>query len=148
MRDQLTISKFNHFFRGNADAVNFALMFLHIVDTWDDLIDKDQPITDANINSAFWFCLSSLPRNPFYRQFTDELTPIIEVGIFNWMAADELRLKGGTKEMEVANVIRHGVSDLFVHMARLIGGFDWAAEVTADIKMLAQNDTLEEFARG
>lgn len=148
MRDQQTIDKLSYFFRGDADAVNFALMFTHVADIWDDLVDKDRAPTDNELNSAFWYCLSAMPRNRFYRNHMDELIPQIETGILNWMAADELVKRGGKKEMEVANVIRHNISDLFVHMARLIGGFDWAVQVTADIKMLAQNDTLEEFLKG
>ena len=147
MRDQQTIEKLNYFFRGNQDATEFALMLIHVCDVWDDLTDKDEPVTQEAINKAFWFCLSGIPRNGFYRRFTDELTPLIETGIFNWIAADVLMARGGQKEMEIANIVRHDIGDVFVHMARLIGGFDWAASVTAEIKLLIQNDTLEEFLK-
>lgn len=148
MRDQSTIEKLKHFFQGNQEAVDLALMLVHILDVWDDLVDKDREPSEEEINRMMWFCISGLPRNRFYRQFQDELTPIFEVGVFNWIAADELKRRGGQKELEVANVIRHSVSDLFVHIARLIGGFQWAATVTPEIKLLAQNDTLEEYMKG
>ena len=148
MRDLATIQQMKHFFQGNEEAVKFAMMFVRICDTWDDLIDQDVEVTGLVINRVFCDALIGIPRNRFYRQFTDELIPIIETGVLYWMASDTLKLRGGTKEMEVANVIRHDISNLFIHMARLIGGFDWAAEVAPAIRMLAQNDTLEEFIKG
>lgn len=147
MRDQATIDKLSYFFHGNQEAVDLALMFVYVCDIWDDLIDKDREPTPDEINRMMWFCISSIPRNRFYQQFHNELTPIFEVGIFNWIAADQLKRRGGQKECEVANIIRHSVSDLFVHMALCIGGFEWAAQVTADIKLLAQNDTLEQYMK-
>lgn len=147
MRDQQTIDKLNYFFCGNEDATEFALMLIHVCDVWDDLTDKDEVVTQKALNQAFWYCLSGIPRNSFYRRFADELTPLIETGIFNWIAADVLMARGGQKEMEIANIVRHDIGDVFVHMARLIGGFEWAATVTAEIKLLIQNDTLEEFLK-
>ena len=41
MRDQSTIDKLSQFFRGDRDAVELALMFVHICDVWDDLIEDD-----------------------------------------------------------------------------------------------------------
>ena len=148
MRDQATVDQLLQFFRGDREAVELALMFIHICDIWDDLIDKDREPSAAEINQMMWHCISGLPRNRFYRQFQDELTPIFEVGVFNWIAADELTRRGGQKEIQIANVIRHSICDLFVHMARIIGGFEWAATVTPEIKLLAQNDTLEQYLKG
>ena len=148
MRDQQTIDAYSRFFRGNSDAVAFAMMLIHVADIWDDLVDADQPVIKGDLHKAFWFCLSGIPRNRFYLEYHTELTPIMEVAIFNWLASDELVESGDAKSLEVANVIRHSLSDVFVHMARLIGGFEWAAQVTPEIKMLAQNDTLEEFLKG
>jgi hypothetical protein len=147
VRDPKTVDQLRKCFQNNESAVELALMIIGIADVWDDLVDGDEPVTRNDVNRAMWFALSGLPRNAFYRQFQDELLPLMEVGIFNWIASDELRRRGGTKELEIANVIRHGVSDVFVHMARLIGGFEWAAQAAVDIKLLAQNDTLEEYLK-
>jgi hypothetical protein len=148
MRDVATVDFLRKCFQNNDSAVEFALMLVNICDVWDDLIDKDVALEGADINRAMYQCLCGLPRNAFYRQFQDELTPLIEVGVCNWMAADQLKRRGGQKDLEVANVIRHDIVDVFIHVARLIGGFDWATQVAADIRILAQNDTLEEYLKG
>jgi hypothetical protein len=147
MRDEKTVDVLRKCFQNNESAVEFAMMLVHICDVWDDLIDGDC-VTHQDINRAMSMCLSGLPRNAFYRKFIDELTPHIEVGICNWLASDELRKRGSQKDLEVANVIRHDIVDTFIHVARLIGGLDWAAQCAAEIRVLAQNDTLEQYLKG
>ena len=148
MRDAKTISMLHKFFGDDPDAVQLALMLTRISDVWDDLIDKDAEVTPADINNMMWLALSGVNRNAFFRNHTSELLPLMETSILNWMASDELKANHGQKGVEIANVIRHSLCDLFVHMARIIGGFEWAVSVTPEIRMLAQNDSLDEFVKG
>ena len=34
--------------------------------TWDDLVDKDKPVSEADINGAFVALMVHVPANPFY----------------------------------------------------------------------------------
>lgn len=145
MRDQATVSEYRRFFQGNEDAVSLAMMIIHIADIWDDLIDRDCEVKAEDINKAFLYATCALPRNRFYRQHMDELLPVLELGVLNWMTANRFQVSGNRKALEIAHVIRHGIGDLFIHMARLIGGMQWGVEVAPEIKLLVQNDTLEEF---
>jgi hypothetical protein len=56
-------------FGGNQDALNMYRMFVDLAHIWDDLVDKDKPVSADEINQAFLTCLVYLPANPFYRQF-------------------------------------------------------------------------------
>lgn len=145
MRDAATVDKFRRFFRCNEDAVALAMMVVRIADVWDDLIDQDCPVKPEDINEAFIFATCALPRNRFYRQHMDELLPVLELGVLNWLTANHLHATGERKALEIAHVIRHGIGDLFIHMARLIGGMQWGIEIAPEVKMLVQNDTFEEF---
>lgn len=136
------------FFKEEPDALALALMLVKISDVWDDLIDKDVDVKPEDINEMMWFALSGINRNTFFRAHYAELLPLMETSIFNWIASDELKSKHGSKGVEIANVIRHSLCDVFVHMARIIGGYQWAIAVTPLIKMLAQEDTLDEFLKG
>lgn len=147
MRDQQTIETLRKVFRGDDSAVEFALMLVAVGDVWDDLIDKDAPVDDEAINRTMLICLSGLPRNAFYRRHLDELLPVMETSIANWMASNDLVKSCEQKGLEVANVIRHDIANVFIHMARLIGGLAWAIQVAAEIRLLAQNDSLEEFLK-
>jgi hypothetical protein len=145
MRDSVTVDKFRRFFQGNEDAVNLALMVIHIADVWDDLIDRDSEVKAEDLNKAFLFATCAMPRNRFYRQHIEELLPVLELGVVNWLTANRFEAAGDRKSLEIANVIRHGIGDLFIHMARLIGGMQWGIEVAPEVKLLVQNDTLEEY---
>lgn len=148
MRDQQTIAILRKAFRGNDAAVELALMLVAVADVWDDLVDKDCEVQEDEINRAMMICLSGIPRNAFYCRHMSELVPVMETSIANWMAANVLeKCKDNAKALEVANVIRHDLASVFVHMARLIGGLEWAAEVAPEIRMLAQNDSLAEFLK-
>jgi hypothetical protein len=63
------------------------------------------------------------------------------------MASNDLVKSGDRKGLEVANVIRHDIANVFIHVARLIGGLAWATQVAAEIRLLAQNDSLQEFLK-
>lgn len=147
MRDQETVDRFRHFFRGDEDAVALAMMVIRVADVWDDLIDKDQETRGEDITQAFTFALCAMPRNRFYRQHMDEVVPMIELGVINWLTANHFEQGGERRALEIAHVIRHGIGDLFVHMARLIGGMQWAIEVAPAIKLLVHNDTLDEYLK-
>lgn len=147
VRDADTVSKFRHFFRGDEDAVSLAMMVIHIADIWDDLIDKDCGPTDEDVSKAFLFAVCGMPRNRFYRQHMDELLPVLEVAMLNWLTANEFEHSGERKKLEIAHVIRHGIGDLFIHMARLIGGLQWGIEVAPQVKLLVHNDTLDEYLK-
>lgn len=145
MRDPETVDSFRRFFRGDEDAVALAMMVIHVCDVWDDLIDKDQEIRDEDITRAFMFALCAMPRNRFYRAHIDEIVPLLELGVVNWLTANRFERDGERRALEIAHVIRHGIGDLFVHMARLIGGLQWAIEVAPEIKLVVHTDTLDEY---
>lgn len=147
IREEQVIARFSYYFKGDRDAVSFALMVTDIADVWDDLIDKDVEVQPEAINRAMIIALSSIPRNPFYRRHQDELLPLIECSILNWLSSNELSKRGGQVDLEIANVLRNSVVNLFVHMARLIGGVSWAATVAPDLYVLAQDGNLSEFAK-
>ena len=145
MRDRETVDSFRHFFRGNEDAVALAMMVIHVADVWDDLIDKDGTVRDEDITQAFTFALCAMPRNRFYRQHMDEILPLLELGVVNWLTANKFEQGEDRRALEIAHVIRHGIGDLFVHMARLTGGLQWAVEVAPEIKLVVHTDTLDEY---
>lgn len=148
MRDQAKVSELGGFLKGDVAALDLAIMLIDVADVWDDLIDKDAQVSGDNISRVMVHCLSGIPRNPFYRSHVDELMPVIETSICNWLASNALCSSGERKSLEVANVIRHDVANVFIHMARIIGGLNWAIQVTPSIRLWAQHDTLEQFLKG
>jgi hypothetical protein len=48
-------------FKGNQAAVDYVLMVAKVADVWDNLIDRDTPVSDEAINGAFWTLAIEIP---------------------------------------------------------------------------------------
>jgi hypothetical protein len=134
-------------FKGDVDALDLAAMVCEISHVWDDLIDKDKPVSDDQINRAFWLALIAIPGNPFYARFGDTLRPVMATGILNWIAANALEKRGGEHEMQIAHVTRYSVADVLMLIATLIGGQQWGFEAAADIRLMCQKNTLRDYLK-
>lgn len=122
------------FMKGNAAAIDCLMTIHRIVETWDDIIDKDQPLTPEDINGAFYQALVTLPRNPFYRDHFAELNPVFESAILDWFLANKLEAKGDTESLRGSFMLRCGVLSLTVISARIIGGVEWANKVNQELR--------------
>ena len=134
-------------FCGDKDAVALAFHLARVADVWDNLIDRDKPVTPEDINDAFWLALVEIPRNQFYLRHMGHLQPLIAHSIFNYQIANayETGAVPGEEAGVLAHVLRYSVADVIVHMAYLAGGRDWALKVGPRLRMLAQKDTLANF---
>lgn len=134
-------------FKGNRSAVDFVLMVARVADVWDNLIDKDNPVSDEAINSAFWLLAVEMPGNAFYREYIDDLRPVMATGILNWMAATRMERDETLphRAIEIAHVIRYSIADVALMAALLCGGRDWAAQVGPELRMRSQRSDLNEY---
>ena len=134
-------------FSGNEDAVRFVLDICKIADVWDNLIDKDATMSDADIHAAFWAALISLPTNPFYRANQDQLLPLFVAGITNWKAATAIeRSSESTGDaLEIAHVIRYGIADVVLMTAVLTSGVEIAEKYAVELRMRSQRSNFAEY---
>jgi hypothetical protein len=134
-----------HAFMENEAAIAFAKSIHDVSHAWDDLIDRDKEIGPNEIGRAFFNAMVAIPSNPFFQQHADALLPVMAASCFNYQIANEYE-KGGDRERQViAHVIRYSVADILVHVAFLVGGWDWVAQVGPEIRARAQRDTLGHF---
>ena len=133
-------------FKNDQNALNYVLMIVKIADVWDNLIDRDNPVSDAQINQAFRWLAVDIPRNPFYRAYCDTLLPVVESGILNWMIANRMEEDAGnTRSLEIAHVIRYSIADVLLMVARICGGAEWAVEVGPELRMRSQRSDFKEY---
>ena len=132
------------YFKGNEAAVDYIADFLAAWHIWDDLIDKDKPITDESINQAFINVFIKLPRNPFYQANFGILNPLMENAFINWFAANSLEQQN--QNLRTAYDLRNTYLNIIVTCANIIGGVEWASLVAIDVqKNLNENDSFEEY---
>lgn len=132
-------------FVGDENAVGVLLLIADIAHTWDDLIDRDRPVSRADIHRAFTNAVIGLNLNPFFRAHCTTLLPVLMSGIHNWHAANELERDGRRESLEVAHVIRCAVGDVALLMAEICGGREHAMEHAAGLRMLVQQDSQSSY---
>ena len=128
---------------GNVSATEFFLMVRDILHFWDDLIDRDHPVSSEMINIAMFKALILLPGNIFYRRNFDSLNPILVNAIANWHAANEFESTAVERQLQLAFVIRSDYANLLIHAAYLVGGYPWMLHATPIIRNMW---TSENFA--
>lgn len=133
--------------RGHRQAVAFCQGIFRISQVWDDLIDRDRAVSDAQVNEAFWTALVSIPQNPFYAAHMIHLTPLLSQYIVDWM--DATRLEGeGEHEESIAFVLRDSVGSIIIQCAYLVGGFEWMNQVSQAVREHIFEETLEQYREG
>ncbi len=130
--------------RGNVAAADLVRSLWQIVELWDDLIDKDAEILDADINAAMYAALITLPRNQFYMQNFQQLNILIEAAIIDWFTANNFERSKSESALRQSYVLRCSLVKVIVAIARIIGGIDLAVTVSSEIHLLG--DTWAEYA--
>ena len=106
---------------GNAPAFQFMNDITEVFHFWDDLVDRDRPLTDADVNMQMCRALLTLPRNSFYQTHFARLTTLVDNSIRNWMTATTLEREGTEGDREIAFILRSSYADLLVEVAHLCG---------------------------
>lgn len=123
--------------RGDAAAADAIAQLIDISHVWDDLIDKDRTPSDGEVNRAFQCALLGLPSNPFWRANQDALTLLLRHAIIDWHTANDLE---ASKNLPASFVLRTSAASLIVHAAAVIGGFDWALQVSKEVRAFHLDD--------
>lgn len=130
---------------GNKDAAAFLELIVDILHFWDDLIDKDNEITDEYIHKAMWKALVDLPRNAFYSRNFSELNPVLVVAISNWIAANDMEAAGQESDLDIAFIIRSSYVDLITHTATLCGGFEHGRNVALEVRRKTHSEGSQGY---
>ena len=132
--------------KGDGEAAALVLAIHGIVEIWDDLIDRDKPISAESVNQAFYAALIAVPRNRFYQQHFTALSPIIESAILDWNTATALEAARDAEGLRTAFVLRCSGLALTVMCARIVGGVAWARQVNLELRQMG--DTWAEYSSG
>jgi hypothetical protein len=130
--------------QGNRSAVEFCQIIFRISQTWDDLIDHDNPDGPDAINRMMFEAMVELPENIFYQRFFYELRPLIRSYIADWMAANDLESEDDSGR-RLAFVLRDNVGAIITQCAYLIGGLSWMQQVNVEVRKHIHEDSYEQY---
>lgn len=123
------IDNFNEWFAGNENAVRFARDVWSAAQEWDDLHDEGKC---DNHNALLSWLAFGKENNPFFMANAAVLRPSLLIMYQQWRSANVLE-RGDIDDVAKAYMLRAGVYTVFVMIAWVIGGDDWAAKVGPEI---------------
>lgn len=130
---------------GDYAAADYLVAMFHIGEVWDDLIDRDKPVTDSQINDAFVTAIFDLTGNPFFCRHAQFLRPVMLMGINAWLDSVEYE-RGQNRHWHTwAFVLRNWYMDLVACCAFLTGGFGNMRNVSLEARSFFQTETLEHY---
>ena len=118
---------------GNQDALNMYQAFVDLAHVWDDLVDKDKPVSVEKINQAFLTCLVFLPANPFYRGIQDQILPMWLVVVSAYETANFFETNKDEHGVEIAHGLRYAVGNIIAYAIHVCVGMEKAKEVLPDM---------------
>lgn len=125
------------------DAHDWLMELWGVIQVFDDMADGDFPARDELL-AALVSSLCTMPANPFFRAFQDELIPLMAVAILKWKASDDAERAGEAGAMSYA--WRAGFYDIVLAVVRLVHG-DAVAMEAAQHVMRLYGETFDDYQR-
>jgi hypothetical protein len=120
-------------FGGNQDALNMYRMFRDLAHVWDDLVDKDNPVTEDQINNAFLICLAYMPANPFYQQIQHAVLPMWVTVVSAYQTANKFERDKDEHGVEIAHTLRYAAGNIIAYAVHVCVGPEKAKELLPEI---------------
>ena len=130
----------------NADAVALYLHVARWSHTYDDLVDKDKPVSQEALHVFVWRMMFDIPLNPFFLTHQSVFRPLLMTGILNWIAANQMEASGEEEQLRIAHVIRYSVGDVLFAAMVLTGGIAHARLNAARARLMIQDETWLHYA--
>lgn len=120
-------------FGDNEDALAVFRMFVRLAHVWDDLVDKDKPVSEDAINEAFLICLVYMPSNSFYRHIQDVILPMWITVVSAYKTANQFEKNKDEHGVEIAHNLRYAAGNIIAYMVHVCVGPDKAAQYMPEI---------------
>ena len=118
----VTLEDKMRWFGGNMDAINMCDMISTLTHVWDDMVDRDKILTEADINNAFRIALIYLPSNKFYQHIQPQILPLWVVIVSAYEAANTYQKNKDEHGIELAHTLRHTAAHIFAYTIEICVG--------------------------
>lgn len=129
------------------EAHRFLDIVYRSIDVWDDIIDRDNSVTDEDVHAAFTALLIELPFNGFFQAHKATLCPMILVIITSWHAANALPRDGA--HGAIGYTLRNEYINLCLMVIGLVRGPARQRQVAVEAwQSTAEADSFDEYMKG
>lgn len=133
---------------GNRAAASWLMSVVQALHLWDDLVDRDRPVSEEQLDHVFRLMLVEMPRNPFFQAHAANLTPVLVMAIQNWHVANAVeRGKPCDVSLECAFIVRSSYVDLATMVATICGGDTHGVEIAKKVRALAHSEGFEQYLK-
>ena len=134
-------------FGGNQDALNMFRMLVDLAHTWDDLVDRDSPVSDAEVNNAFLVCLVYLQANPFYRSIQEQIWPMWLTVVSAYETANTFEKNKDPHGIEIAHTLRYAAGHIIAYAVHACVGAEKAKEVLPEVWKNVVHERYEDYRK-
>lgn len=144
MADHATVLRW---FDGNQDAANMYHMFVDLSHTWDDIVDKDNDVTEDAINNAFLICLVYLPANPFYQKIQSQILPMWLTVVSAYQVANKFEKDKDPHGIEISHSLRYAAGNIVAYAVHACVGAEKAKEVLPEVWKTIFYERFDEYRK-
>lgn len=134
-------------FGGNQDALNMYRMFVDLAHLWDDLVDKDKDVSQAEINNAFLICLVYLQANPFYLKIQTQVMPMWITVVSAYETANKFEKDKDEHGLEIAHNLRYAAGHIVAYAVYVCVGPEKAREIMPDVWKSVVYERYDEYRK-
>ena len=134
-------------FGGDTDALNMFYTIADLANIWDDLIDRDKPVSDIDVNRAFLSALVYLPANPFYSRIQTQVLPLWMAVISAYETANKFETDKDEHGLEIAHNLRYATGHIVVFMSQACLGYEKAQKFMPEIWKTIVDDRLDDYRK-
>ena len=134
-------------FNGNDHALQMYRMLVDLLHTWDDLVDKDKELSEAEINNSFLIALVYLPSNPFYRQIQDQILPMWTSVVSAYAVANQYERNKDEHGIEIAHTLRYTAGHIVSYMVLVCNGYEKAKDIMPEVWKNMVCERFDEYRK-
>lgn len=135
----------DEWFNGDQDAINFYRDICVLADNWDNLIDRDKPVSNAQINDSFLTCLYRLPLNPVYNKLQIQIAPMWLMVISAYETANTFETNKDEHGVEISHMLRYAAGHIISYVMIYCLGIEKAKEFVPEMWKNLVRERFDEY---
>lgn len=134
-------------FGGDPLALDMYRALEFIAHAWDDIIDKDKPVSDEVVNRAFTNALVFLPSNPFYQKIQKDILPMWLSVIAAYETANRFEKEKDAHGIEIAHSLRYAVGHIITYAIQMCVGMDEAKNFIPEMWKVIVAERFDDYRK-
>ena len=134
-------------FGNDPEGVNFFVCLAQMCHIWDDLIDKDKPVSDQKINDMMKIALVVLPLNSVYRKISHAFPHFMATVISAYETANYFEKTGDRKGLEIGHNLRYAIGHIVAYAMEVCIGSEAARKHLPDMWKLVVYENFDDYMK-